>query len=64
MTSIDAGTGEFLVEIDWPNRGAEVHRFADEDLCSEYLSALEGELDARHWVSDGVRLTERKPPLV
>ena len=64
MTSLDADTGEFLVEVDWPNRRAEVRRFSDEDLCSEYLSTLEGELDAEHWVSDGVRLTARKPPLV
>jgi len=64
MTSMDAETGEFLVEVDRPNRQSEVHRFADEDLCSEYLSALEGELDAEHWVSDGVRLTQRKLPLV
>jgi hypothetical protein len=64
MTSLDDDTGEFVVEVDWPDRRMEVLRFADEDLCSEYLSALEGELDTERWVSEGVRLTARKPPVV
>jgi len=64
MTSIDADTGEFVVEVDWPDRRTEVRRFAAEDLCSEYLSMLEGDLDAEQWISEGVRLTARKPPLV
>jgi hypothetical protein len=63
LTSLDADTGEYLVEIDWPHRESEVHRFPDEDMCSEYLASLEGELESGHWISDGVRLTERKTPL-
>jgi hypothetical protein len=58
LTAQDADTGEYLVELEWPDRGREVHRFADRDECATYLSALELELDAEHWVPDGVRLTD------
>jgi hypothetical protein len=60
LTSLDAVSGEYLVEVAWPNRETEIHRFADEDACSVYLSRLEEELDGEHWIADGVRLAERK----
>jgi hypothetical protein len=64
FTSLDSVTGEYLVEIDWPGREPEVHRFAQESACAAYLSTLEHELEAEQWESDGVRLADRKAPVV
>ncbi|HEY2433990.1 MAG TPA: hypothetical protein VGI12_15050 [Vicinamibacterales bacterium] len=61
LTSLDEPTGAYLVEIQWPDRAPETHRFADESGCSAFLAAFEAELGADEWAPSGVRLAERPP---
>jgi len=63
LTSLDTATGEYVVEVAWPGREPETHRFVDEDRCSAYLSRLEEDLEGEHWIAEGVRLADRKTVL-
>ena len=63
LTSLDAATGEYIVELSWPDRAPEIRRFPTEDSCSAYLSHLERELERAQWIADGVRLADRKTVL-
>jgi hypothetical protein len=56
-TRLDTVTGEYIVDIERPNAAVEVHRFADESRCSEFLSAFENQLTVDGWISDGVTIT-------
>jgi hypothetical protein len=61
VTWLDETTGEYVVEVQWPDRGVEIQRFETESRCSEYLSTFESELTANDWIPAGVRLTDRPP---
>ena len=52
-TRIDAGSGEYVVEITWASRPREVLRFRDQEAFRSRLVALEQQLAQENWTQLG-----------
>lgn len=53
VTRVDQTSGDYVVEVEWPDRDKTIERYADHEAFSQRVQRLHMELLESRWMQDG-----------